>query len=99
MKLVKVSLESILETRICNQLAQERALNREAVTSICQEQGIDSSELATAIRVLSALYSQTECPVHKLIDAMGELLGNNSRYHDEVLLAENLATEMFYGDR
>jgi hypothetical protein len=99
MKLSKVSIETILENQICRQLGKERAINREAVSGICTEESIDQSELATAIRVLSTLYNQTDCQIHKLIDAMGETLGNNPRFRDEVKLAEDTATSMFYSPR
>jgi hypothetical protein len=99
MKLSKISIETILENQICRQLGKERAINREAVSAICGDEGIDSSEVATAIRVLSTLYSQTDCQIHKLIDAMGETLGNNPRFRDEVKLAEDTATSMFYSPR
>jgi hypothetical protein len=74
-------------------------MNREAVASVCEDQGIDPSELATAIRVLAKLYSQTDCQIHKLVDAMGEVLGNTPRFRDEVKLSEDLTATLLYSDR
>jgi hypothetical protein len=99
MKLSKVSIETILENQICRQLGKERAINREAVSGICTEESIDQSELATAIRVISKLYSQTDCKIHLLVAAIGENLGGNPRYNNEVLLAEDLAANMLYVPR